>query len=88
MSMAESRTPGYRLTTLHRPCSARRPSRDPTTQHPPKTGPMATGTVNRQGWDELGEGYLALPVLSALRVRDIPTGVHTFACTDRPREDA
>ena len=31
---------------------------------------------------------LALPVLSARRVRDIPTGVHTFACTDRPREDA
>ena len=31
---------------------------------------------------------LALPVLSALRVRDIPTGVHTCACTDRPHEDA
>ena len=31
---------------------------------------------------------LALPVLSARRVRDIPTGVHTFACTDRPHEDA
>ena len=28
------------------------------------------------------------PVLSARRIRNIPTGVHTFACTDRPREDA
>ena len=26
--------------------------------------------------------------LSARRIRNIPTGVHTFACTGRPHEDA